>query len=184
MDIQLAANRLSALASASNRPKAAQLRDLFEHVENAIRAGVRYAAIIEELAALGLHFTYQTFAVTLKRIRRQRGMAPLRGPHAVSRVPAALSPNHEPSPATASVPLPPAPSLTTTSAASRLRAPTTPAATLPDDWLTSDTLTLDQKRLLTRDQRRARAESVVERFSPNPIKAAQALINKKRDAPA
>ncbi|HHV7521260.1 TPA: hypothetical protein ACUNF5_002743 [Burkholderia orbicola] len=72
MDADLVAKQLSALASGSKRSKTAQLRDIIEPVENAIRAGVRYDAIIETLDTQGLKFTYQTFALTLKRIRRER----------------------------------------------------------------------------------------------------------------
>jgi hypothetical protein len=72
MDADLVAQQLAALAVGSNRSKTAQLRDIFGPVENAIRAGVRYEAIIHTLAAQGLDFTHQTFALTLKRIRRER----------------------------------------------------------------------------------------------------------------
>jgi hypothetical protein len=75
MDADLIAGQLAALAAGPNRSKTAQLRDLFEHVENAIQAGVRYEAIIDTLAKQGLDFTYQTFALTLKRIRRERRFA-------------------------------------------------------------------------------------------------------------
>lgn len=179
MDAQTAAQRaqrLNALSAASaGRSKAAQLRDVFDSVEHAIRAGVRYAAIIQDLAETGLVFTYQTFALTLKRLRRERGIESRRS----------RAPRPETSPATRrakEVPIPAAartPSLTSDTEASpdapathpvpRQHRPIEPiGAKLPDDWLTAQ-LTRDQKRLLTPEQRSARAEAKVKRFWPNPF---------------
>ncbi|MDR6503965.1 molecular chaperone GrpE (heat shock protein) [Burkholderia ambifaria] len=66
MDAQISvqrAQRLDALSAASDgRSKTAQLLDVFDSVERAVRAGV-----IQDLAATGLEFTYQTFALTLKK---------------------------------------------------------------------------------------------------------------------
>lgn len=75
MDAEFVAKQLSILASDTKRSKSAQLRDLIEPVENAIRSGVRYEAIIEVLEGQGLHFTYDSFALTLKRIRKARKIA-------------------------------------------------------------------------------------------------------------
>ncbi|MGC3030400.1 hypothetical protein ACPUER_35670, partial [Burkholderia sp. DN3021] len=91
MDTPIAAQRAQRLdtlsAASAGRSKTAQLRDVFDSVERAIRAGVRYTAIIQDLAATGLEFTYQTFALTLKRIRRERGIVarPLQAAHPETR---------------------------------------------------------------------------------------------------
>jgi hypothetical protein len=76
MDKKLASERLRALASDDNkRSKAARLRDVIDDVETALLAGVTRAAVIEELAALGLEMSLATFETTLKRIRQKRGTA-------------------------------------------------------------------------------------------------------------
>ncbi|OXJ21406.1 hypothetical protein CFB82_41425 [Burkholderia sp. HI2714] len=165
------AQRLDALSAVSDgRSKTAQLRDVFDSVERAIRAGVSYPAIIQDLAATGLEFTYQTFALTVKRIRRERGI--------VTRPPQAARPETRPvvrraeeapnlSPCSGddgAVPdeVMPAPTV-------RERRPIAPVgAKLPDDWLTAD-LTREQKRRLTAEQRRARADALVKSLWPNPF---------------
>ncbi|WP_175743829.1 hypothetical protein [Burkholderia ambifaria] len=172
MDTQISAQRaqrLDALSAASDgRSKTAQLRDVFDSVERAIRAGVRYAAIIQDLAATGLEFTYQTFALTLKRIRRERGIAARPSPAALTGPvvsQAEEAPNLSPRTGDAGA----APGAATPPPAIRERRPIAPVgAKLPDDWLTAG-LTREQKRLLTPDQRRARAETVVKSLWPNPF---------------
>jgi hypothetical protein len=81
MDKQLASERLRALASDDKkRSKAARLRDVIDDVETALLAGVTRAAVIEELARLGLEMSLATFETTLKRIRKKRESAsPTRG---------------------------------------------------------------------------------------------------------
>ncbi|CAM2162449.1 conserved hypothetical protein [Paraburkholderia sacchari] len=175
------AQRLDALAAASDgRSKTAQLRDVFESVERAIRSGVRYAAIIQELAATGLVFTYQTFALTLKRIRRERGIVSRltrasqaeTGP-AVSRTPADV-PGQAANPVSAERGVPDSDTGAATAVAAarpavRERRPIAPVGEkLPDDWLTAE-LTREQKRLLTHEQRVARAEATVKSLWPNPF---------------
>ena len=166
------AQRLNALSDASDgRSKAAQLRDVFDSVERAIHAGVRYPAIIQALAATGLVFTYQTFALTLKRIRRERGIvarslqAARPETRPVVRRAEEAPPNLSPRTGDAGV----APGAAPPTPAIRERHPIAPVgAKLPDDWLTAD-LTREQKRLLTPDQRRARAEALVKSLWPNPF---------------
>jgi hypothetical protein len=169
------AQRLDALSSASDgRSKTAQLRDVFDSVERAIRAGVRYAAIIEDLAKTGLVFTYQTFALTLKRLRRERGIVvrPSRATHPDSG-PADSHATQAPPREAAQAPASACAAETrsdsaATPSALRGRTPIAPVgARLPDDWLTAD-LTRDQKRLLTPEQRSARADAVVKDLWPNP----------------
>jgi hypothetical protein len=159
------AQRLDALSIASDgRSKTAQLRDVFDSVERAIRAGVRYAAIIEDLAQTGLVFTYQTFALTLKRLRRERGI--------VARAPRSTRPE-SPAAETRSGAM-------ATSPGQCVRSPIAPVgARLPDDWLTAD-LTREQKRLLTPAQRSARADAVVKELWPNPFDP----VPPKKDDPA
>ncbi|MCW3609097.1 hypothetical protein [Burkholderia cenocepacia] len=179
MDAQISAQRaqrLDALSAASDgRSKTAQLRDVFDSVERAIRAGVRYTAIIQDLAATGLEFTYQTFALTLKRIRRERGIVarPSQAARPEAR-PVVSRTEEEPHPSPAPVVATAtdagaAPDTATPVPAGRERRVIGPVgAKLPDDWLTAD-LTREQKRLLTPDQRRARADAVVKSLWPNPF---------------
>ncbi|NRO98805.1 hypothetical protein GWC77_23100 [Paraburkholderia sp. NMBU_R16] len=181
------AQRLNALSVASDgRSKTAQLRDVFDSVERAIRAGVRYAAIIEDLAQTGLVFTYQTFALTLKRLRRERGIVARASRSTRTESPPALSqpakapaveteqsPGSSPVAETRSGAVP-------TPRSQRVRTPIAPVgARLPDDWLTAD-LTREQKRLLTPAQRSARADAVVKELWPNPFEPAPP----KKDDPA
>ncbi|MCA7941761.1 hypothetical protein [Burkholderia cepacia] len=178
MDAQISAQRaqrLDALSAASDgRSKTAQLRDVFDSVERAIRAGVRYTAIIQDLAATGLEFTYQTFALTLKRIRRERGIVARPSQAARAEVRPVVSrteeaPHPSPAPAATATDAGAAPDMPTPVPAVRERRAIAPVgAKLPDDWLTAD-LTRDQKRLLTPDQRRARADAVVKSLWPNPF---------------
>lgn len=181
------AHRLDALSSASDgRSKTAQLRDVFDSVERAIRSGVRYAAIIEDLAQTGLVFTYQTFALTLKRLRRERGIV-ARAPRARHAGTAPVS--SEASEASNAASAYTATPVTTSKAVSdampaptalHRRTPIAPVgARLPDDWLTAD-LTREQKRLLTHEQRRARADAVVKDLWPNPYDP----VLPKKDDPA
>ena len=170
------AQRLDALSSASDgRSKTAQLRDVFDSVERAIRSGVRYAAIIEDLAQTGLVFTYQTFALTLKRLRRERGIV-ARAPRTPQSETGPVS--SEATQASNAAPTPnSAPGTTPEGGTDATPAPTAlrrrtliapVGARLPDDWLTAD-LTREQKRLLTHEQRRARADALVTELFPNPF---------------
>lgn len=174
------AQRLDALSSASDgRSKTAQLRDVFDSVERAICSGVRYAAIIEDLAQTGLVFTYQTFALTVKRLRRERGIVG-RAPRTPQSETGPVS--TEPTEASDAAP-------TRTSATGNAPDAVTDAPTalrrrpvggrLPDDWLTAD-LTREQKRLLTHEQRRARADAVVKDLWPNPFDP----VTPKKEDPA
>lgn len=181
------AQRLDALSVASDgRSKTAQLRDVFDSVERAIRAGVRYAAIIEDLAQTGLVFTYQTFALTLKRLRRERGIVARTSRSTRRESPPAFSqpekaPSTEVNQAPASSPVAETRSdAVATSPSQRVRSPIAPVGTrLPDDWLTAD-LTREQKRLLTPAQRSARADAVVKELWPNPFDP----VPPKKDDPA
>jgi hypothetical protein len=186
MNIQVAADRLAALSASANRPKIAQLRDLFENVEHAIRSGVRYAEIIQTLAECGLQFTYQTFAAALKRIRRERGI--VARPSRASRPepgPAVSQAVEAPNPAASRAPAPGSAAQTDQDAAAtppavRERRPIAPVgAKLPDDWLTAQ-LTREQKRLLTPEQRSARADAKVKQYWPNPFDP----VSPKKDDPA
>ncbi|MGU7843785.1 hypothetical protein ACV22V_30510 [Burkholderia sp. AW33-5] len=180
MDAQIAtqrAQRLDALSAASaGRSKTAQLRDLFDSVEHAIRAGVRYAAIIQDLAETGLVFTYQTFALTLKRLRRERGIVSRRSHAPLPETgPSVHRTEEAPTPAAIRPPASASDADTTPRAvampsAVRARRPIAPGGVgvkLPDDWLTAE-LTREQKRLLTFEQKLARAEAEAKQYWPNP----------------
>jgi hypothetical protein len=74
MDVTHAASRLRSLASDSaRRSKTAVLADVFTHIENAIRAGVPHAAIVEELGKLGLDINLGAFRSALRRLRAGQG---------------------------------------------------------------------------------------------------------------
>ncbi|KUZ76884.1 hypothetical protein [Burkholderia ubonensis] len=180
MDTTATISELRALAAGAQRPAAARLRDLFDEVQAAIRAGVRRAVIRDALARNGLDMPFSTFTRTLARIRKERGVmsgrshasSPETGPavrHAENApAPAAVhqsasAPAINPAPAPdASTPAPPA--------AVRERRTIEPTgAKLPDDWLTATDLTREQKRLLTPEQRRARADALVKTLWPNPF---------------
>jgi hypothetical protein len=181
MDAQIAAQRmqrLDALAAASDgRSKTAQLRDVFESVEHAIRSGVRYAAIIQELAATGLVFTYQAFALALKRIRRERGI--VSRPSHVLRVETGQEVSR-PAVRDSARTAPAGDAGAEPRHAVRERRPIAPVgARLPDDWLTAQ-LTREQKRLLTDEQRSARADAKVKQYWPNPFDP----VRPEKDNPA
>lgn len=73
MDRDIAADRLRSLAADSaKRSKAAQLRDVFHEIEDALDAGVSQAAILEELRAMGLEVNPNTFRSTLRRLRTRQ----------------------------------------------------------------------------------------------------------------
>ncbi|MGF7191956.1 hypothetical protein JOE11_005029 [Robbsia andropogonis] len=160
--------RFDQAAASAERPKAAQLRDIFERVEALIRSGVRYATIIGILAEFGLTFSYNTFAVTLKRIRRQRRNLTSQSTQtqgnprpSVNQTDAAPRPAQTVQSASAAAPI--------SAATVQQRATIAPVgAKLPEDWLTA-TLTREQKRLLTPEQRSARADAVVKSLWPNPF---------------
>ncbi|HHV7521259.1 TPA: hypothetical protein ACUNF5_002742 [Burkholderia orbicola] len=170
MNIQLATDRLAALSASAKRPKIAQLRDLFDKIDTAIRSGVRYADIIQTLDECGLHFTYPTFAAALKRIRRERGIVTSRSREArPETAPTEETPHPSPAPAVTATDAGAAPDTPTPDPAVRERRAIAPVgAKLPDDWLTAD-LTREQKRLLTPEHRRARAEAKVKKYWPNPF---------------
>ena len=70
MDVIHAASRLRSLASDnSRRSRTAVLADVFSHIENAIRAGVPHAAIVEELGSHGLDINRVAFRSALRRLR-------------------------------------------------------------------------------------------------------------------
>lgn len=65
--------RLRALATdEKKRSKTARLRDVFNDVEAALRAGVTRATVLEELKAGGLVMSLATFETTLKRLRQRQ----------------------------------------------------------------------------------------------------------------
>lgn len=197
---------LRALASSHQRPAAARLRDLFDEVQAAIAAGVRRATIRDSLARNGLDMSFATFVRTLARIRKERGIV-MRHFNAAARAAVAPAPARSAArnvqPSSDPVAVTPAPSVAPTVAAVRERTSIAPAATLPDDWLTSDTLTPEQLRLLTMQQRIARGDAYAKRGAPDTsfvqqmleesrklmaeraaVERTKADINKKRDDPA
>lgn len=97
MDREAVAASLKRLATDPRRPKAAQLRDVIEHVEAALAAGVSRSLVLQELKSHGLEMTLATFETTLRRIRAKR-RAP--GPRAPTSPAATPPPTSAPPPAT------------------------------------------------------------------------------------
>jgi nucleoid DNA-binding protein len=64
---------LKALATGTTaRSETAKLRDLFDDIENALKAGVRRAAILETLKKDGINLTIKGFDSAITRIRKER----------------------------------------------------------------------------------------------------------------
>ena len=73
MDRDKAADRLRSLASDSTkRSKAAQMRNLFGEIEEALAAGVSQATVLQELHAMGLDIKPGTFRSTIRRLRTRQ----------------------------------------------------------------------------------------------------------------
>lgn len=67
---------LKALASGTDaRSETAKLRDVFDDVENALKAGVKRQAVLETLKDAGINLTLKGFDTALHRIRKQRKKA-------------------------------------------------------------------------------------------------------------
>ncbi len=65
--------RLRALATdEKRRPETARLRDFFDDVEAALRAGVPQAEVLMELHEAGFKMTLASFKSALQRIRKER----------------------------------------------------------------------------------------------------------------
>lgn len=65
--------RLRALATdEKRRPETARLRDVFDDVEAALRAGVHQADVLAELHQAGFKMTLASFKSALQRIRKER----------------------------------------------------------------------------------------------------------------
>lgn len=169
---------LRAIAASDRRPAAARLRDHFDDVQAAIASGVRRIDVLEILTRNGLVMTFATFVRTLARIRKERGLVrdstaqrPQPGP-ATGRTaqthqdPESSAAHRTEAPARDAAAPPDTPAARPPV---RERRPIAPVGVkLPDDWLTAD-LTREQKRLLTPEQRNARAEAVVKSLWPNPF---------------
>lgn len=189
MDTTATISELRALAAGAQRPAAARLRDLFDEVQAAIRAGVRRAVIRDALARNGLDMPFSTFTRTLARIRKERGVmsgrshasSPETGP-AVRQAENAQAPaSAHPSASAPAIDAAPAPDTATPapSAARERRTIAPVGAKLPDDWLTAE-LTREQKRLLTPEQRSARGDALAKSMFPNPYDP----VAPKNDNPA
>ena len=73
MDLKQASAQIKLLASSSeNRNKTARLRDLYEDIETALKAGVSRSTINETLAKNGLNMSLGFFSNALHRIRHQQ----------------------------------------------------------------------------------------------------------------
>ena len=64
---------LNALATGNTaRSETAKLRDVFDAVENALKAGVRREAILETLKKDGINLSHKGFDSAITRIRKER----------------------------------------------------------------------------------------------------------------
>lgn len=76
MDKSPAAQALLSLAKENaGRTKAARLREVFDEIETAQRAGVSNAKIVETLNEQGFDLTLKTFETMLYRIRKKQRQA-------------------------------------------------------------------------------------------------------------
>ncbi|WP_434152220.1 hypothetical protein ACR2R6_23450 (plasmid) [Methylocaldum gracile subsp. desertum] len=66
-------------AGTAARSATAMLRDIFDDIENAMRAGVRRKAILETLQEEGFKITFKSFESAIYRIRKQRKKAANKG---------------------------------------------------------------------------------------------------------
>lgn len=63
------------LAKNSKKPEIARLRDIYDDVEGAIKAGVPIAAVFNGTLELGFTMTESSFKNALHRIRKERGLS-------------------------------------------------------------------------------------------------------------
>ena len=161
MDKSVVAARLQMLANVSEkRPKAAQLRSIIDDVELALSAGISRQHVRDELAVLGLDMTLNVFALTLKRIRRERRHCGQSASPVPPKVAPATSLEQRENPTTAVL----------SEHARNEKADASgfiaESSELPDGWMTAD-LTPAQNRLLTPTQRRARTQAKTAQYFPN-----------------
>lgn len=77
MEPNEASTRLRALAKDDKmRPETARLRDIFDDVETALKAGVSQVNVLAELKKLGYTMTLASFKSALQRIRKERKTFP------------------------------------------------------------------------------------------------------------
>ncbi len=78
MNKESVVDALQALMSEmGNRTKTAQLREVFPHIEEAKRAGLTNAKIVETLNAQGFDLTVKSFEMLLYRIRKRQSSSPI-----------------------------------------------------------------------------------------------------------
>ena len=76
----------------ANRSKIAQLREVFQHIEEAQRVGIKNEKIVKTLNAKGFALTVKSFEMMLYRIRKQRDQAG----RELKSVPSSLGPHTPP----------------------------------------------------------------------------------------
>lgn len=64
---------LNALAKGKNRPATARLREIFNEIEAALRAGVRRKDVHHALTKSGFAISFESFELAIYRIRKERG---------------------------------------------------------------------------------------------------------------
>lgn len=80
MDKEDIGSRLRSLAKNDQRPKMARMRDIFDDIENALKAKVPHLVLVEELKNSGLDVSLKVFRTMLLRIRKERELENSRNP--------------------------------------------------------------------------------------------------------
>lgn len=80
MDKEDIGSRLRRLVENDKRPKMARMRDIFDDIENALKAKVPHLILVEELKKSGLDVSLKVFRTMLLRIRKERELENVRNP--------------------------------------------------------------------------------------------------------
>lgn len=145
--------RLHALArDAKSRSKTARLKDVFEHVEAALDAGVSRSDVLAELNRDGFDMTLASFKSALQRIRTSKAGRP----QLAESKTAELGKSSEKE-------------ANKNNGEQSALYRQSKTVELPEDWM-SAALTPAQNRMLTPAQRRARTDTISAQFFPNRFK--------------
>lgn len=87
VDIEKLSGTLKLLATGdTHRSEAARLRDVFDHIESAMQAGVSRSAILSALHEQGFHMTLKSFESAIYRLRKMKRMPAEKHNKAVVRI--------------------------------------------------------------------------------------------------
>ena len=71
MDDKKISEKLQSLASGNSRSATARIRDIFDEIENALRAGVPRKDVHKVLAESGIILTFASFELAIYRLRKE-----------------------------------------------------------------------------------------------------------------